>query len=229
MDNKLQYLTVEVDRILSEAPINVSELYSEQPSKPIQLVLLDAIKLVPEKSRTLGKIISFLNKEVEPKTEVYIFDGSSISDWEDLDNWKPLIILKQLAKEVSERKKADALLQAQIDHVLPNHYNKIIPASTNIDGLLMGNDMRESGSYYHNSGDLILGTLPNLVDSDTPFRLILQPMGSVDGQIVQLQKILVPSQTYLDTVEVFSRFYINSAWTIWTPRSFNEDFNRDFS
>ena len=229
MDNKLQYLTVEVDRILSEAPINVSELYSEQTSKPLQLVLLDAIKLVPEKSRTLGKIISFLNKEAEPKTEVYIFDGSSISGWEDLGNWKPLIILKQLAKEVSDRKEADALLQLQIDNLLPNHYNKVLPVSTNLDELIMGNDMRASGSYYHNAGDQILGTLPNLVDSDTPFRLILQPMGFVDGQLIQLQKILVPSQTYLDTVEVFTRFYVNSTWTIWTPRSFNEDFNRDFS
>lgn len=96
MDQRLQYLTPEVNRILSEATINVSELYSEQTDQPIQLVLSEAIKLVPEKSRTLGKIISFLNKEEEPQIEVYIFDSNTIQDWEDLDHWKPIAIGAQV-------------------------------------------------------------------------------------------------------------------------------------
>lgn len=98
--NKKVYLKDLVNQIFSIGVtdfINVSSLYEKY-----NIILSEAIKLVPYKSRKRGQVITFLN--AEGNWEIYQFTGvknqwNNIELWKDLFDWQAILNLEIEADE----------------------------------------------------------------------------------------------------------------------------------
>ena len=66
----LNYTTKEINQILADGVINASVRYAPVGQNYLQLTLADALALVPDKERTTVRILTFLNKDTQPKAEV---------------------------------------------------------------------------------------------------------------------------------------------------------------
>lgn len=98
----LKYLTSEVNAILGEAAINASVRYAKTYQGVRQLTLSEVLTLVPTKDRCFGKVIYFLNQDVNPLVEVWMFIGTELSAWENSDQWKLVLTsnnIKDSAKD----------------------------------------------------------------------------------------------------------------------------------
>lgn len=98
----LDFSVREMNQILAGSVINCSTRYNcececdwDGPTR--LLTLEEAIPLVQEKERCNGKIITFLNKDINPETgesdphiEVWVFGGKTISSWFDVDQWRQI-------------------------------------------------------------------------------------------------------------------------------------------
>lgn len=66
----LNYTTKEINQILADGVINASVRYAPVGQAYISLTLADALALVPDKERTTVRILTFINKDTQPKPEV---------------------------------------------------------------------------------------------------------------------------------------------------------------
>ena len=83
----LNYTTKEINQILADGVINASVRYAPVGQNYLQLTLADALALVPDKERTTVRILTFLNKDTQPKPEVWIYFGTDILTWSDATKW----------------------------------------------------------------------------------------------------------------------------------------------
>jgi hypothetical protein len=88
----LNYTTKEINQILVDGVINASVRYAPVGQNYLQLTLADALALVPDKERTTVRILTFLNKDTQPKPEVWIYFGTDILTWSDATKWVELPI-----------------------------------------------------------------------------------------------------------------------------------------
>lgn len=88
----LNYTTKEINQILADGVINASVRYAPVGQNYLQLTLADALALVPDKERTTVRILTFLNKDTQPKPEVWIYFGTDILTWSDATKWVELPI-----------------------------------------------------------------------------------------------------------------------------------------
>lgn len=130
----LNYTVDELNKILADGLINCSIRYLNPccDNNLLKLTLSDAIVLVPEKERTPGRLITFLNKSDKP--ELWIFGGKSAVNWLDIDSWISIptsstyddiysrltLLEKGLSDESTNRVNADNALQSQINSIIDN-------------------------------------------------------------------------------------------------------------
>lgn len=88
----LNYTTKEINQILADGVINASVRYAPVGQTYIPLTLADALTLVPDKERTTVRILTFINKDTQPKPEVWIYFGTDILTWSDITKWVELPI-----------------------------------------------------------------------------------------------------------------------------------------
>lgn len=88
----LNYTTKEINQILADGVINASVRYAPVGQTYISLTLADALALVPDKERTTVRILTFINKDTQPKPEVWIYFGTDILTWSDITKWVELPI-----------------------------------------------------------------------------------------------------------------------------------------
>ena len=133
-DNILNYTVDEINKILYDSIINCSVRYSQCTVVIRNLTLNDAIILIPEKDRSINKLITFLNKDEKPKPELWVFGGSNVSEWLDISKWVNIptddkysslyeTISKletNLTKEISDREEAIDELNSKIEEILGN-------------------------------------------------------------------------------------------------------------
>lgn len=84
---ELNYSVREMNDILADGIINASVRYTRCKGTYIPLTLADALALVPDKDKQVTKIITFMNKDEDPKPEIWIFKGKSIMDWLNPTAW----------------------------------------------------------------------------------------------------------------------------------------------
>ena len=103
--DELKFTIEEINQILSDGIINCSTRYCCQDGTYKPLTLSEAVVLVPDKYKTLLRIITFLNKDVPAQPEIWIYFGTSIFDWSNLDYWVNIPNAKkytELSKSLSD-------------------------------------------------------------------------------------------------------------------------------
>lgn len=140
-DNILQYTTIEINQRLFDSIINASVRYSCPACGIKQFTLSEVLPLVPDKDRTILRIVTFLNKDTSPVPEIWQFFGRTILDWTNPSYWVQLPttvqyqdvftkisnIEKNLQDEATNRVNADNSLQNQINEIKGDP-NTSIPA-----------------------------------------------------------------------------------------------------
>lgn len=130
-DNILQYDTQEINQRLFDSIINASVRYSCPNCGIRQFTLSEVLPLVPDKDRTILRIITFLNKDTNPVPEIWQFFGRTLLDWSNVSYWIKLPtslqyqqvytqitdLEKQLQDEGTNRYNADVSLQNQINEI----------------------------------------------------------------------------------------------------------------
>lgn len=91
-DDQLMFDVGEINRILAGSIIDCSTRYSCCPGQYRPLTLDEALPLVQEKERGVGKILTFLNKDTPPKLEIWAYRGQNITGWFNLENWISLAV-----------------------------------------------------------------------------------------------------------------------------------------
>lgn len=146
-DNVLNYTVDEINKILYDSIINCSVRYSQCIGVIRNLTLNDAIILVPEKDRSISKLITFLNKDEEPKPELWVFGGSNISEWLDISKWTNIPtddkysslyetisdLEIKLEKEITDREEAISELDDKIEGILGNPDQDISTLNKKLD------------------------------------------------------------------------------------------------
>ena len=98
----LNYTTKEINQILADGVINASVRYAPVGQNYLQLTLADALALVPDKERTTVRILTFLNKDTQPKPEVWICRRQVVDKrkrWCELGNLETNLGFGQLQAE----------------------------------------------------------------------------------------------------------------------------------
>ena len=90
-DNILQYDTQEINQRLFDSIINASVRYSCPNCGIRQFTLSEVLPLVPDKDRTILRIITFLNKDTNPVPEIWQFFGRTLLDWSNVSYWIKLL------------------------------------------------------------------------------------------------------------------------------------------
>lgn len=149
-DNVLKFSVQEINKILASAPINCSQRYATIPGQILYLSLEEALPLVDEKERTVGKGLTFLNHSAPPAFELWYFMGSTVGDWFDQTQWVSIpvptqaglakYLLSSTVKEIEVVEKAPSIL----DNVLYFQYDTLAEHST-YDFELIFNDKLEAG------------------------------------------------------------------------------------
>lgn len=142
---ELKFTIEEINQILSDGIINCSTRYCCQDGTYKPLTLSEAVVLVPDKYKTLLRIITFLNKDVPAQPEIWIYFGTSIFDWSNLDYWvnipnakKYTELSKSLSDESINRINADQDLRLRIDNEAINRANADADLSRRIDEIEPG-------------------------------------------------------------------------------------------
>lgn len=136
-DNTIMFTLEDINKILSEAPINASQRFSTIPGQTVYYSLDEVLPIIPEDERSLGKSITFLNHDATPQLEVWYFKGESLGQWLDLTKWVSLpIALSGAANNIfSSSVKSIEVVEhapAQMDNVLYFQYDTI-PANSSYD------------------------------------------------------------------------------------------------
>lgn len=86
-DNVLYFTTSEINSILLDSIINCSTRYSQVRTSPIQLTLEEALSLVPDKYKSTCRVLVFLNKDEEPRPEMWVYGSRMPTDWLNPNKW----------------------------------------------------------------------------------------------------------------------------------------------
>lgn len=86
-DQELDFTVKEMNEILADGIINASVRYTPCKGTYLPLTLADALMLVPDKDKQVTRIITLMNKDENPKPEIWIFRGKSVMDWLNPEAW----------------------------------------------------------------------------------------------------------------------------------------------
>lgn len=153
---ELNYTVKELNEILADGIINASVRYTSCKGTYIPLTLADALLLVPDKDKQVTKILTFMNKDEEPKPEIWIFHGKSVLDWLNPEYWtnipipsvsglnKYLVSTSVRGIEVTEK------AQYKKDNIMYFEYEPL--------------PQKSEYAFYANVKDDLIQNLPVLVD-----------------------------------------------------------------
>lgn len=134
-DNVIKFSLEEINKILSEAPINASQRFSLVPGQTVYFSLDEVIPIIPEEDRSLGKAITFLNHNNPPQLELWYFRGDSLGQWMDLSKWVsiPIALSGESSYIVSSKVRSIEVVEkapAQMDNILYFQYDTLPDHST---------------------------------------------------------------------------------------------------
>lgn len=207
--DELEFTIKEINEILSDGIINCSTRYCCQDGTYKPLTLSEAVVLVPDKYKTLLRIITFLNKDVPAQPEIWIYFGTSIFDWSNLDYWinipnakKYTELSKSLSDESLNRVNADQDLRLRIDNESINRANADADLSRRIDEIEPGGG--GGGDYEKLQRELaqeIQDRIAGDQNLESQFNLALQGLkSSLELQISGLSDKVDELSTKVDTI-----------------------------
>ncbi|WP_400229914.1 hypothetical protein [Methanobrevibacter smithii] len=207
--DELKFTIEEVNQILSDGIINCSTRYCCQDGTYKPLTLSEAVVLVPDKYKTLLRIITFLNKDVPAQPEIWIYFGTSIFDWSNLDYWvnipnakKYTELSKSLSDESINRINADQDLRLRIDNEAINRANADADLSRRIDEIEPGGG---GGGDYEKLQKELAQEIQDRIAGDqnleSQFNLAIQGLkSSLELQISGLSTKVDELSTKVDTI-----------------------------
>lgn len=207
--DELKFTIEEINQILSDGIINCSTRYCCQDGTYKPLTLSEAVVLVPDKYKTLLRIITFLNKDVPAQPEIWIYFGTSIFDWSNLDYWvnipnakKYTELSKSLSDESINRVNADADLRLRIDNEAINRANADADLSRRIDEIEPGGG---GGGDYEKLQKELAQEIQDRIAGDqnleSQFNLAIQGLkSSLELQISGLSTKVDELSTKVDTI-----------------------------
>lgn len=207
--DELKFTIEEINQILSDGIINCSTRYCCQDGTYKPLTLSEAVVLVPDKYKTLLRIITFLNKDVPAQPEIWIYFGTSIFDWSNLDYWvnipnakKYTELSKSLSDESINRVNADQDLRLRIDNEAINRANADADLSRRIDEIEPGGG---GGGDYEKLQKELAQEIQDRIAGDqnleSQFNLAIQGLkSSLELQISGLSTKVDELSTKVDTI-----------------------------
>lgn len=207
--DELKFTIEEINQILSDGIINCSTRYCCQDGTYKPLTLSEAVVLVPDKYKTLLRIITFLNKDVPAQPEIWIYFGTSIFDWSNLDYWvnipnakKYTELSKSLSDESINRINADQDLRLRIDNEAINRANADADLSRRIDEIEPGGG---GGGDYEKLQKELAQEIQDRIAGDqnleSQFNLAIQGLkSSLELQISGLSTKVDELSTKVDTI-----------------------------
>lgn len=130
-DNVLQYTTLEINQRLFDSIINASVRYSCPNCGIRQFTLSEVLALVPDKDRTILRIVTFLNKDSNPVPEIWQFFGRTLLDWTNPSYWVQLpttVQYQDVFTKISNLEKSlqnEGINRVNADNALQNQINEI--------------------------------------------------------------------------------------------------------
>lgn len=206
--DELKFTIEEINQILSDGIINCSTRYCCQDGTYKPLTLSEAVVLVPDKYKTLLRIITFLNKDVPAQPEIWIYFGTSIFDWSNLDYWvnipnakKYTELSKSLSDESINRVNADQDLRLRIDNEAINRANADADLSRRIDEIEPGGGGGDYEKLQKELAQEIQDRIAGDQNLESQFNLAIQGLkSSLELQISGLSTKVDELSTKVDAI-----------------------------
>lgn len=222
-DNILQYSTIEINQRLFDSIINASVRYACPNCGIKQLTLAEVLPLVPDKDRTLLRIVTFLNKDANPVPEIWQFFGRTILDWTNISYWvqipttasyqdiylKVSNLEKSLSDEAINRVNADNSLQNQINEIKGDP-NTSIPAINERINQEISDRQTADSQLRQYFVQLILDASSTYAEK---LKAEIEERRKEDDRLEQLIKNITidPSKSYIQSTTVVSMEVVDKA------------------
>lgn len=222
-DNILQYTTIEINQRLFDSIINASVRYSCPTCGIKQFTLSEVLPLVPDKDRTILRIVTFLNKDTNPVPEIWQFFGRTILDWTNPSYWVQLPttvqyqnvftkisnLEKNLQDESINRVNADNSLQNQINEIKGDP-NTSIPAINKRIDQEVSDRQKADAQLREYFVQLVLDASTNYANK---LNAEIEERRAEDDRLEQLIRNISidPSKTYVQSSSVVSMEVVDEA------------------